>query len=138
MSIDKEKLIEETMYEICAVLREHLYRKESEIASKLIAEYIIKNDWVKLPKDSVVLSRGEYEKLTNSDIGELVKENKELEEQCIKWMDMFRKKKEQLKQERKETAKKALDWIDTYYPCYSRADLVRGLAKQLGVEIEGE
>ena len=59
--INKEKRIEETMYEIYSVLREHLYRKESEIAAKPIAEHLIKNGWIKFTEDSVVLSREEYE-----------------------------------------------------------------------------
>jgi hypothetical protein len=36
----------------------------------------------------------------------------------------------------KETAEKIINWIDTYYPCYSRADLINELAKQFGVEIK--
>ena len=49
---------------------------------------------------------------------------------------IFEKMKEIRKEASEETAEKIITWIDTYYPCYSRADLVKELAKQFGVEIK--
>ena len=57
---DKEKQIEEIMYEVYKGLREHFYREESEQACKPIAEYLYSQNIRKLTKDSVVLSKEEY------------------------------------------------------------------------------
>ena len=141
---DKEKQIEKTMYEVYAVLREHLYRKESEIVAKPIAEHLINNGWIKPDEDSVVLPREEYEKLHSFDLAFkiLAEPNPVL---------ISAEKYEELKQAHKETAEKFKgfirelltngdDSITTYYGDVKyrliREDDLQELAKQLGVEIK--
>ena len=77
-----------------------------------IAKDLTKLNYRKLPKDSVLLSKEDYEEyieLRNSEIGELVKENKQLGTQCLEWMKLYHNQLNKTKEARKETAEKILN-----------------------------
>lgn len=75
-----------------------------------IAKDLIKLDYRNC-KDKVVLSKeeyAEYVELRNSEVGELVKENRQLGKQCLDWMKLYHKQLTKTDQARKETAKEIL------------------------------
>ena len=148
---DKDKQIEETMYELYSVLREHLYKKESEIAAKLIAEYLIKNGWVKLREDSIVLSKEKYEeyKQFQTFLDEYEFENvQDMEDTLIVCQKLlYERIKRAHNKGSKEAAEKFVNetikrkqtlmnpYTDDESECVSTYWIYK-LAKQLGVEIK--
>ena len=123
----------------------------SEEDNKIIAETLISKGWIKPDKDSVVLTREEYNEyveLRNSEIAELVKENKVLGKQCLDWMKLYHKQLTKTKQSSKETAEKYSEMVTKFILelfknariSGSQRDLLlkrnKKLAKQFGVELE--
>ena len=102
-------------------------------------------------KDKVVLSKkeyGEYVELRNSEVGELVKENRELGKQCLDWMKLYHKQLAKTDEARKETAEKYFNAVIEMlkevkqFETIDIKDLVflheknKEYAKQFGVEVE--
>jgi hypothetical protein len=78
--------------------------------AKLVAQ--VRQEFEQEYKDSVVLSREEYNEyveLRNSEVAELVKENKVLGKQCLDWMKLYHKQLTKTKEASKETAEKILN-----------------------------
>jgi hypothetical protein len=119
---NKEKKIEEMAKDISIAWQNA--NKQSCISKsiplcELIAEELAKKYQPKLPEDSIVIPDKITEETSAEDLIKIAKYN-----------DKIRKI------ERKETVEKIINWIDTYYPCYSRADLIKELAKQFEVGIK--
>lgn len=96
------------------------------------------NNYRKIPEGSVVLSKeeyGEYVELRNSEVGELVKENRELGKQCLDWMKLYHKQLTKTEQTRKETAKEILQELYCFPHEYHEKKILE-LAKQYEIEVE--
>lgn len=107
--MDKQKQIEEKK-EIAKEL-DKVY-PNAKFTNGWIAEVLYKLGYRKIPEGAVVLTREEYDRLTNSEIGELVKENEELGKSNVEWSELYRRLKIKYQQVRKETAEKIADWLD--------------------------
>lgn len=99
-----------------------------------MAQRLVKKGWIKPDKDSVVLSKEEYEKL-KSDVKYWDNKHKTDSEEYQQ--EIYDRGLEiiKLRRENKETVEEILNWLDTYYPYYSKAELIKELAKQYGVEL---
>lgn len=112
------QLADETSSNILKNLNENSKLKEIENLCVNIA----RNGF---PKDSVVLTREEYVEyveLRNSEVAELVKENKVLGKQCLDWMKLYHKQLTKTKQARKETAKTFASHIESYLAYHNDED----------------
>ena len=116
-------------------------------SEKIVAE-LLKHYQI-VDKDRVVLSREEYSEyveLRNSEVGELVKENRELGKQCLNWLNLYHKQLTKTNKARKETVEKIKGFI--FSKLYEATDdltrlilreiywQVDELAKRFGVEIK--
>ena len=166
--MDKQKEIEE----MAKILRLHLCDNANcetcnyggEIKGVCVERFLAKRLYeqgYRNCKDKVVLSREEYEDLTDSEIGELVKENKELEKQCVAWSELVHRREERdkdrviftkenydkflkeikikLEEMGKETAEKFykdIHDIITKSDGFLCEEVLRITAKQIGAEIK--
>jgi hypothetical protein len=127
---NKDKIIEEMAKDIhYAITKEcdlntrgHCYKcefntRESngiDCQTKLVAKILTKLNYRKLPKDSVVLSKEEYEKLKYTWITD---------------SDAYKKGS-------KETAEKIIKWFKENSVCIPSDEYINEFAKQFGVEIK--
>ena len=129
--IDKEKQIEEiAIVEIASDIHTALlncnnnyncrsceFRNDTPMSfckAEYIAKAIVEKYQPKIDKDSVVITReeyAEYVELRNSEVAELVKENKALGKQCLDWMKLYHKQLTKTKETSKETANKLISKI---------------------------
>jgi hypothetical protein len=93
-----------------------------------------------LEKDGkAVLSReeyAEYVELRNSEVAELVKENKVLGKQCLDWMKLYHKQLTKTKEARKETTREILKETEWLFRFCGQLSYLEQLAKEYGVEIK--
>lgn len=88
-----------------------------------------------LPEGSVVLSKEEYEEyveLRNSEVGELVKENRVLGKQCLDWMKLYHKQLTKTNEARKETAAEIYAIVDE--KCDPEFNICDGRLYQVGYQ----
>lgn len=114
-----EKIIEEMAKVIESVKLygiDNYGRKISHHSALELAEELLKHYQPKPPEGSVVLTKdewAEYVELRNSEVGELVKENRELGKQCLDWMKLYHKQLTKTDEARKETAKEFAEKMKT-------------------------
>ena len=113
---DKEK-------QLTAVIEKVLRDTQNcDMSIETLTDYLV--DRIKnkvFPEGSVVLSREEYAEhieLRNSKVGELVKENRKLGEQCLDWMKLYHKQLTKTNEESKKTAEKILKLVDNKLDLY--------------------
>ena len=124
---DKE-MIEEMANDIYGLKSCDTYFEEN---CKLLAYDLFTLDWVKLPKDSVVLSREEYELLTDiKDLQQQVQDSLSNMSEDIERVE---------KQARKETAEKILNevyWLVARKDVINVLTRIKEIATKNGVEIK--
>lgn len=140
--MNNKEIIEEMEKDIVRIAGLDVYGK---------VEYLVNQGYRKILKGSVVLSKeeyGEYLELRNSEVGELVKENRELGRQCLDWMKLYHKQLTKTNEARKETAEKYFNAVIEMLKEVKQFETIdiKGLvflheknkeyAKQFGVEVE--
>lgn len=114
---------------------------------KKLAKELIDLGYQKIDKDKqVVLTReeyGEYIELRNSEVGELVKENRELGRRCMDWIKSYRGQLTKTDKACKETAQTILNKCDKLYYQYMSADFAfdvfkKWITEQYGVEVNND
>lgn len=120
----------------------------SEEDNKVIAEALVEKGWVKIPEDSVVLSKEEYKKLQKRNA-----DRKRLRNKIAKCKDELNRAKEanknlldlfkiEIDKASKETAEKILKPLydackeDTYGQVVVDFTILENIAKRFGVEIK--
>ena len=148
---EKYKMIEEILKEendrVCSSIDKNfcVNRTCKQCLIERVAERLSAKYQPKLPEGSVVLSKeeyAEYVELRNSEVGKLVKENRELGKHCLDWMKLYHKQLTKTEQSRKETAKEILQELyeESISNISETVDLttfqIKQKAKQFGVEVE--
>lgn len=135
--MDKQKEIEE-MADILCESKEHNCNGEDCKCLKQATDLFNKGVRI-IDKDSVVLSMEEYNEyveLRNSEIAELVKENRELGKQCLSWMKLYHKQLTKTKEASKEMAEKIYKDIRLFLDDKTLAIITRYFKEILDVEIK--
>jgi hypothetical protein len=150
---DKEKQIEEMAKDLKQHIIKTIYGVRSSNEREKCANYLVSKGWIKPNKDSVVLSREEFENLglvvetiqeyeSVNGQPKLVNEKKIVKKLKTNLTDLLNQelKELQIAQARKETAEKILREVAD---CMQSSDLsrimayrIKELAKQFGVEIK--
>jgi phage pi2 protein 07 len=134
---DKEKQIEEMEYDISYIdsngyyYDEDGYKQDAYADTQKIAESLVDKGWVKLPKDRVVLSKEEFEKLKGraEEVFNEMTERMKAEVKIAKKMGIVKGSK--------ETAEKIYYGIAWRYYDKEMLDILREyLAKEFNVEIK--
>ena len=121
---DKEKQIEEMRIQRKLEMTKDISNGISGVLAyeiQKLAEHLISLNYVKLSKDSVVLSKEEYEK-QNDYIANLRCIITDLENQCA--------------EASKETAEKIIKWFKENSICIPSDEYINEFAKQFSVEIK--
>lgn len=109
---EKDKMIEEMAKDLKECLPNDWYwQKSVDSDTYLVAKHFYNAGYRKIPKGSVVLSKEEYfeyVELRNSEVGELVKENRKLGKHCLDWMKLYHKQLTKTNEARKEMAEEIL------------------------------
>ena len=82
---------------------------EYHIDFDFTANRLYEQGYCKIDEGSVVITKAEYNWLVSSDKEEIVKENEELGNQCLEWMELYHKQVTKTYQARTQAVKEVLE-----------------------------